>query len=616
MIIPQLRKDNMKQNRNFAPIAVTVLLLFASSVGMELLFGRYMYLPLFFFARLIMLLTLSTGIAGLFGLLPPPNVAEEGSALSGESTEKQGFWGSVRRFFGAIGRFFRTLWRAVADFVCRRALLLELILLVLLFALEQFRFIPSLRRFTDAAQVGYGTALALLIGSFVCIVLDKWCLFAYQRISADAVGAARVARAVLHNLRLTVKISRLCALVIAAMSVLRLTGLWDGQRWLCYGLIAVWAYCSLFWFISLVSRAIRRELLTNPRFVIPLPFVGRDEDDDMQILAHLEANTGITFRSLWSLKYVKKILPYTALLTAVFFWLATGLVQIDAYEQGARYRFGRLEADDILEPGLHLTLPWPFDKVEVYDTGHVRELTVGYEADRQSDNLWTEEHGSYEYRLLLGEGNELVSINMRLEYVIDDLWRYITASADPASLLSAEAYELIIDRTISVDLDTLLSVDRTAFAADFREELNAQLTENPIGLSVIRVAVESIHPPVEVAAVYQSVVSAELKAEALLWEAEALANVARASAEAEYDTLVQTAQADYYTRVAAARAEVTEFMAAVSADTSYRDAYRYYKYLNALQTSLRGTRLYLLGPDIDADSLYLGSNFVIVGGGQ
>ncbi len=602
----------MKQNRNFVPIAVTALLLIVSSIGMELLFARYMYLPLFFFARLIMLLTLGTVIAGLFSLIPPPREGREDRFAEGEGTNG-GFLALLRRGFSAITHFFRRAGWAVSDFVRRRALLLELVLLGALFVTEQIRFIPSLRRFTDAAQVGYGTVLALLIGSFVCIILDKWCLFAYQAVSAEAEGASR---AVLHNLRLTLKLSRVLSLIIAAMSVLRLTALFDGQRWLCYGLIAVWGYCSLFLLISLVSRTIRRELKTNPRFVIPLPFAGREEDDDMRILAHLEANTGITFRSLWSLKYVKRILPYTVLLTVLFFWLATGIVQINTYEQGARYRFGRLEADDILEPGLHLTLPWPLDRVEVYDTGHVRELTVGYEADRQSDNLWTEEHGSYEYRLLLGEGNELVSINMRLEYVIDDLWQYITTSSDPASLLRAAAYELIIDRTISVDLDTLLSVDRTAFAQAFREELNSMLKENPIGLSVIRVAVESIHPPVEVAAVYQLVVSAELEAEALLWEAEAMANVARASAEAEYDTLVQTAEADYHTRVAAAHAEVTEFMAAVSADTSHRDAYRYYKYLNALQTSLRGSRLYLLGPDIDADSLYLGGSYVIVGSGQ
>ena len=204
---------------------------------------------------------------------------------------------------------------------------------------------------------------------------------------------------------------------------------------------------------------------------------------------------------------------------------------------------------------------------------------------------------------------------MRLEYAIDDLWQYVTASANPVSILSAEAYEMITDRTIKTDLDTFLSVDRNQLGHEFRTVLNAALDEAQIGLSVVRVVIESIHPPVEVAAIYHNVVSAELKAEALIWEAEAKASVAVANAEAAYDTAVKVAEADYHTRVAAARAEVTEFMAAVAADNSYSDAYRYYKYLNAMQRALGGARLYLLGPDVDAASLYLGGSYVVVGGG-
>lgn len=612
----------MKKNRNFLPILTTFLLIFGASVAMEILFSRFMYLPLFFFARLMMLLGLSGLILALFALIPPPRAVEEPMAIAesdaasdeAEGLVPRGFGAGLRRFFAAIGRFVVGLWRSVCDFVCRRALLLELICLAVLFAVEQLRFIPSLRRFTDAAQFGYGSALALLIGSFACIVFDKWCQFAYQAALADGDARERLDRAILHNLRLTVKIGRFCALVIAAVMVLKLTGLGDYQRWLCYGMIVIWAYCSIFYAYSLISRGIRRELGKNPRIVIPLPFSGRDEDDDMAILSHLENNTGITFRSLWSLQYIKSILPYAVLLTALFFWLATGIVQINPYEQGARYRFGHLEADDILEPGIHLTLPWPLDKTEVYDVGHIRELTIGYNSDRQSDNLWTEEHGSNEYRLLLGEGNELVSINMRLEYAIDDLWEYVTASANPVSMLAAEAYEMITDRTIKADLDTLLSVDRSQLGHEFRDTLNAALDGQKIGLSVVRVVIESIHPPVEVAAIYQNVVSAELKAEALIWEAEAKAAVAVAQAEAAYDTAVKAAEADYHARVAAAHAEVTEFMAAVAADNSYSDAYRYYKYLNAMQRALGGSRLYLLGPDIDASSLYLGGSYVIVGG--
>ncbi len=611
----------MKRNRNFIPILATSVLILGSGVGLELLFNRYMYLPLFMLAQLLFLLGISTVLLALFSLIPPPaesvekteteETAAEETAV--EERTKPSPLAAVGGFFRSIGRGIRRFFGGLWQWICRRSGLLVLLALIAVFALAQWRFIPSLRRFTESAQIGYGTALALLIGSFVCIIFDKLCRWAYLAIPADAEGKEKAARATLHNLRLTLKLARFCALCCAAVAVLKLTGLWDGQRALTYGMIVVWAYCSLFYVISLISRTIRRELHTNPCISIPLPLMKRDADDDLQILSHLEANTGITFRSLWSLRFIKKILPYVAMLTVLFFWLSTGVVQIESYEEGARYRFGRLEQEDILGPGLHLTLPWPLDKVEVYDTGHIRELTLGYEADRQSDNLWTEEHGSNEYRLLLGEGNELVSINMRLEYVVDDLWQYITTSADPVSRLSAEAYELITAETIAADLDTMLSVDRSAFSVEFCRELNEVLSADPIGLTVRQVVIESIHPPVEIAPTYQNVVSAEIDAEAIVWEAEAQAAVKLATAEAVYVTLVKSAEADYHDRVAAAEAEVTEFMAAVAADGSHRDAYRYYRYLNALQTTLKGSRLYILGEHVDAGSIYLGGGYVMVG---
>lgn len=607
----------MKQNRNLIPILATSVLILGAGVGLELLFNRYMYLPLFMLAQLLFLLGISTVLLALFSLIPPPAEPAEPVPAEAPTTEAEEArpkpLAAAVAFFRGIGRGFRRFFSGLWQWICRHSGLLALLAMILVFALGQWRFIPSLRRFTESAQIGYGTALALLIGSFVCIIFDKLCRWAYLEIPADAEGKKKAARATLHNLRLTLKLARFCALCCAAVAVLRLTGLWDGQRALTYGMIVVWAYCSLFYVISLISRTIRRELHTNPCISIPLPLMKRDADDDLQIISHLESNTGITFRSLWSLRFIKKVLPYVALLTVLFFWLSTGIVQIESYEEGARYRFGRLEEQDILGPGLHLTLPWPLDKVEVYDTGHIRELTLGYESDRQSDNLWTEEHGSTEYRLLLGEGNELVSINMRLEYIVDDLWQYITVSADPVARLSAEAYELITAKTIAADLDTMLSVDRSAFSEEFCAQLNAALAAEPIGLTVRQVVIESIHPPVEIAPTYQNVVSAEIDAEAIVWNAEAEAAVKIATAEAIYVTLVKGAEADYHDRVAAAQAEVTEFMAAVAADNSYRNAYRYYRYLSALQTSLKGSRLYILGEDVDAGSLYLGGGYVLIG---
>ena len=151
-------------------------------------------------------------------------------------------------------------------------------------------------------------------------------------------------------------------------------------------------------------RLIRKELGSEPSLPMSVKAVGSSG-----VLSYLEENTGITMRSLWSIRLVRQLIPSVLLFVVLLTWLATGIVQVEAHQEGALYRLGKLQ-DKTLKPGLHLTLPWPFDRVETVDTQSLRRVVVGYIPNGAEDNTWTDGHGTEEYRLLLGGGNELVSI--------------------------------------------------------------------------------------------------------------------------------------------------------------------------------------------------------------
>ena len=67
------------------------------------------------------------------------------------------------------------------------------------------------------------------------------------------------------------------------------------------------------------------------------------------------------------------------------------------------------------------------------------------------------------------------------------------------------------------------------------------------------------------------------------------------------------AMSDNLSRIASAEAEVAEFMASVSADSQYSDAYRYYKYLNALTKAYGNAKLIIVDSDVDSSRIYFGS---------
>ncbi|MBQ8356822.1 MAG: hypothetical protein IJX39_03330 [Clostridia bacterium] len=466
---------------------------------------------------------------------------------------------------------------------------------------------------TSSFALGYHIPVILVAMFVLFIVLDKWCKHAgddhRENLTEDRTEHGEDVRtdlyhqAVLHGLRGALAAGKAAQLILSVALMIKLLGYTDLVKVAVVLVSLLFAYETVFLLISLGVRVIRHELSTAPELSIPMPGLG---GEDLGVLSYLEKNTGITMRSLWSIRLVKQILPYAAMAVVLLLWGFSGVVKIEAYQEGAHYRLGCLQ-EETLKPGLHMTLPWPFDTVEVYDTRVVNDLTIGYLSDERADNIWTETTGTEEYKLLLGGGKELVSINLRVEYRIDDLHTYLTGSSSPEALLQAAAYETVTARTIGTDLNTLLAVDRAAFAQSFKEELIERTEVHHTGLTVVSVVLESIHPPVEVAAIYQELISAEIQAAQIVLEAQGTADVTISDANNYYYTQISEAEVDQYESLAAARAAVAEFMASVEADNAYRDAYRYYKYLQAITEAYADAKIVIVGDGVNTENIYIGN---------
>ncbi|MBQ6935736.1 MAG: hypothetical protein IJN49_04220, partial [Clostridia bacterium] len=330
--------------------------------------------------------------------------------------------------------------------------------------------------------------------------------------------------------------------------------------------VAFWFYriCSIYLalvlLIDLFISVIKKETLKSFNYEFYLPKLNLRKKGEngtkKSILDTLEEHTGISIKSLWSLRYVGEILPAAILAIIAVLFVSTCIYKVEPYEQAAVYRFGSLEESSIKSEGLHFKLPWPIEKAEIYEVKRVQNMTIGYESNDTLDNMWTESHSVEEYKLLTGNGNELVSVNIKLVYKIDDLYTYLTKSASPESLLSSKAYEFMMNKTNSTNLDTILSVDRIGLSKELLKALNGYTKENAVGLKVEEVIVESIHPPVELSDVYQSVVSADVKKTTAITNAESEAQSLILDAEKDAKTVVIKAKENQTTKVADATNEM------------------------------------------------------------
>ena len=476
----------------------------------------------------------------------------------------------------------------------RRDVLVALLLAATIFAANYF-FWPNVKVPSNSGKLAYWIPVAL-VGAFVLsVALEKICAHA----TAGEETASRWA-AMAGNLKDAMLLGRIGQVLTATAMVLTLTGLYNPHLILQIILLLLFLYETVLLLLSAAIRLIRKELGTMPKFPLSVKAMGQ-----AGLLNYLEENTGITMRSLWSIRLIRQILPGVVLFIVLLTWLFSGMIQIDAHQEGALYRLGRLQ-NETLKPGIHLTLPWPFDKVEVYDTQSLRKVVVGYVPNGMNDNTWTENHGTEEYRLLLGGGNEMVSINLQVEYRISDLNRYLQASASAQSLLSAASYEIVTARTIATDIDTLLSADRTVFSQTFQQELEDRMKNYDLGIQVTNVVLESIHPPVEVAPVYQDVISAGIRAKQLILEAQREAALETTAAKQQAASNISTATKLMHQNVATAKGAVAEFMAAVEAYNGEPAAYTYYKYMNALADAYNRGVLILVGEGVDEGALVIG----------
>ena len=356
-------------------------------------------------------------------------------------------------------------------------------------------------------------------------------------------------------------------------------------------------YIALLLAFGLIVSIIKHDTAGEMNYPVFIPFINKTDGE--KISDTLEKYTGLSLKSLWSIKLTGAVLPGAVLFLAVLLFVSTCVYKVEPYEEAVVYRFGTLSEMSVTQ-GLHFKLPYPIDKVELYEVHRSKSVTVGYEATGADDNLWNGTHASEEYTLLTGNGNELVSANLKLNYHISNLTDYIKTSSEPERILTAFAYEAVLSHTAFTDLDTLMSVDRTGLSAELKKEINEQLSAAAVGVTVDEVILESIHPPVDIADVYQSVVSAAVKKTTLITNAEKEAANSIANAEKTAKTSVKDAEARQTEKISTARYDAAVFDAADEAYRQHPETFRLSKYLDTFVTAVKGKKMYVFTPSAES----------------
>jgi len=226
-------------------------------------------------------------------------------------------------------------------------------------------------------------------------------------------------------------------------------------------------------------------------------------------------------------------------------------------------------------------------------------MQIGYQSTYSENYLWTKSHDGGENTMLLGDGNEMVAVNIKVIYKISDLYNYIITYANPEEVLRAAAYEALMYRTVNTTLDEFLSVDRSSLSASLEQELSRFCKEKQLGVSVIQVIIESIHPPIDIADFYQRVVTALVIKNTIITRAQSQAVERIIAAQQGNRTVVDNAIANRHSRVSEAQKEMAVYYAAMQAYAISPVSFELVKYLDTYEKIIGNNKVYVFSPRME-----------------
>ncbi len=275
------------------------------------------------------------------------------------------------------------------------------------------------------------------------------------------------------------------------------------------------------------------------------------------VASTIDYQFGFKVSQTWFYKLLEKAIAPLVLFAAVTLYLLSCIVVVAPNEQAIIEHFGNpmKDADSvrIVGPGLAFKRPWPIDIAYKYPTKKIMQLSIGFvpKLDPKTGEpqpqplLWGEAHYEQEHLLLVASeqtGEKLsagaVPVSLLIaavpvQYRIKDLYSFIYNHGEPEKLLESICYRELTRFAASakVEVDDSTDMDKSLLGAG-RAEAKRILTENiqaaadnaGLGVEIVFLGLQGIHPPPEVAPDYQKVVGAVQKKQAAILDAQAQHN--------------------------------------------------------------------------------------------
>ena len=358
------------------------------------------------------------------------------------------------------------------------------------------------------------------------------------------------------------------------------------------------------------------------------------------VAASLDYQFGFRVSEAWFYRFLERaVLPLFVLLVAGM-WLLSTVVVVRPDEQGVREWFGRVIRRKPLGPGLYFKLPWPFGRIYKFPVERVQQIPVGYVPGKKGEKeeeltpeeealqgdmsgrviVWAKRHNKKETPCIVaarrekasGESRETMarpdesvpgdmpvpvyymSASIPVFFKVTDLYKYAYLHRDANRELEELATREVVRYLANVDFFDILTRGRAEGGERLRKRIQAAADRHSLGIRIVFVGLQGLHPPVEVGKYFDEVVGAMEERHRMQLEAESYSIRKVRDAESQGIDAVSQAKAYKNDRISVPKAEAERFREQLLAYRAAPDLYVLRTFLDTLEKETKRMRMYLL----------------------
>lgn len=274
-------------------------------------------------------------------------------------------------------------------------------------------------------------------------------------------------------------------------------------------------------------------------------------------------------------------------------WLGSGtFFTVDPDEQGVILRFGKYNRT--VDPGLHFKLPAPIEIALKPQVTKVRREEIGFRITSPGPPARYTDVPS-ESLMLTGDQN-IIDIDLVVQYTVSNAVDFLFRVRNQRKAIrdaSEAAIREVVGRT---NIDDTLTTGKFEVQNATKDLIQKILDSYAMGIHIVAVQLQDVHPPKQVVDAFKDVVSAKEDRERLINEAHGYEKSVIPEARGKAAQVVKMAEAYYTEKIKKAEGDALKFERVLLEYNKAKDITRKRLYIETMEEILPDIEKYIIDP--------------------